>query len=1154
MMWRRSLRNVPGTMTAVGCCGAGLLVALTWIAAVAADKSPAVEANKKFPPEQLQFFEKEVLPILKAECFKCHGAEEKIRGGLKLTSREEILKGGDLGPAVSLQKPEESLLLEAIQYKLPEAKMPPKGKLPAPQLEVLTKWVKLGLPWNAELVKIEPKVAAEPIKVDPKRGQDYWAYQPVKQPAVPTVKNGAWVKNPIDAFILSKLEANNLAPTAPATKVSLVRRAYYDLTGLPPTPEEVDAFVADPSPQAYEKLLDRLLASPHYGEKWGRHWLDLVRYAETNGYERDSAKPFAWRYRDYVIGAFQQDKPYDQFLKEQLAGDELDEVTAESLIATGYYRLGIWDDEPADRLQAKYDILDGVVSTTSQVMLGMSLGCARCHDHKKDPLPQRDYYRLLAFFHDIADQNGKNLRTIANDADRQKQASLLQEKQRREGELYSQIYQMEQQFVLAAREKKGIEVNAVPESDLTDLSYKFYRDTWDKLPKFDDLKHEAAGPIASNLISLSPASRMEAIGLVFEGKLKVPQDGDYTFEVKGTEGVRLTVAGQTVVNKPEKGQHLLNSQVPLKQGLWPIRVDYFNTTQKPVLSVSWAGPGVALRSLSQPAQTRDERPLLADARKGTESWFYTTTKPADNWMKPDFKTEGWKQGPGGFGTKGTPGAIVRTEWATDHIWLRKTLSLSALPARLALDVHHDEDIFVYINGKLVFEEKGFLKTYQQVTLGAEAIQALKLGDNVIAVSCRQTGGGQYVDLGLVDLRTDLQGYVRTLGKEIWGEASTQKYWELSAELEKTRKVATPEVGLEVMCVEERGRNVTKVLIRGSAHAPGEEVQPGVPGVLSGVPVDLNSATSGAAGSPTKNIKPVSPGSSSGKRLALANWMTQRDNPLTSRVLANRLWQYHFGRGLVPSSNDFGLLGETCSHPELLDWLAGELMSGAWRLKRMHKLIMLSNTYQMSAVATPEGLKQDAGNQLWWRYNMRRLVAEEVRDTMLAVSGQLNLTAGGPSIYPPIPRAVLAGQSVPGQGWKTSSPEESNRRSVYVHVKRSLLVPILSAHDAADTDSSCPVRYTTTVPTQALGMLNGEFTHEQAAAFAGRLAKEAPGDLKAQITRGIRLTAGRPPRADEVSRDLAFLAKLQKEHELTGEKALAYYCLILLNSNEMMYVD
>src|SRR5262249_21697636 len=326
-----------------------------------------------------------------------HG-EKKQRGGLRLDSRASILEGGDQGPAIVPGKPDDSLLIKAVNHS--DLKMPPSKKLASVQIADLTHWVKLGAPWpSADKAAGSSTNRGELVVTDKDRA--FWSFQPVHRPAVPTLKDNAWVANPVDAFILAKLEAKGLQPNPPASKRELIRRVTYDLTGLPPTPEEVEAFVADQSPQAYEKLVDSLLASQRYGEKWGRHWLDLVRFAETNSYERDGAKPNTWRYRDYVIRSLNDDKPYDRFIREQLAGDELPDCNNDTLIATGFYRLGIWDDEPSDRDLARYDGLDDIVATTGQVFLGLTVDCARCHNHKIDPIPQKDYYRLLAFFQNV---------------------------------------------------------------------------------------------------------------------------------------------------------------------------------------------------------------------------------------------------------------------------------------------------------------------------------------------------------------------------------------------------------------------------------------------------------------------------------------------------------------------------------------------------------------------------------------------------------------------------------------------------------------------------------------------------------------------------------------------------------------------------------
>jgi hypothetical protein len=814
------------------------------------EKKPPAE--KKFAAEEVAFFEKEVAPVLQQHCVKCHGGEKKVRGNLRLTAREHVLKGGDLGPAFDPDRPDDSNLLKAINWK-DGLEMPPKGKLPAKEIETLTRWVKIDLPWTpgkAEVVKDAPKggVVTEEAK-------NYWCYKPVKRPDVPAVKDRGWVRNPIDAFLLAKIEAKGLAPAGPADRVALVRRAYYDLTGLPPAPEQVDAFVNDPSPDAWERLIDRLLDSPQYGEKWGRHWLDVVRYAETNGYERDGPKPFAWRFRDYVIKSFNDDKPFDQFVREQLAGDEMPGHHPDAVIATGFYRLGLWDDEPADPKHARFDELDDFVTTVGQGFLGMSLNCARCHEHKRDPIPQADYYRLLAFFADVPryDNNQDTRSAVA----------------------------------------------------LTDITPPDRRAGYEP-----DLQEREARK--AELIALTAKIEDEAIR-------KMPAEDQRAAE----------------------------------------------------------GP---------------DRPQVLRKMK--------------SFLTPEQQTEYAK---------------LRQELAA----LRKAPPVGQ---ELALSVNH----------------------------------------------C---------------------------------------------------PLNPPD---------------TFVMVRGSPHNPGAKVEPGFPAVLGFPPPTLPKPDKGAK--------------SSGRRTALANWIASAENPLTARVFVNRLWQHHFGRGIVPTPNDFGKLGEPPTHPELLDWLADEFVKGGWCVKRMHRLIMTSSAYRMSSKANEPGLRLDPANTLFWRFNMRRLTAEEVRDSILAASGRLNLKAGGPSVFPKMPREVLHSQSMPGHGWGDSTPEEAARRSVYVFVKRSLLVPILAQHDQADTDSSCPVRYTTTVPTQALGMLNGEFTNEQAAAFAERLRKEVRGDLAAQVRRAIRLTTGRQPAGDEVKKDVAFIRDMQAKHGLTEPAALKEYCLLALNTNEFIYLD
>lgn len=830
-----------------------IILGLTLIALMAAGlraESPSAD--------DVVFFEKDVLPILKANCFACHGSEKKLQGGLKLTSREDILKGGESGPAFDLKQPDESLILQAINYD--GIMMPPKGKLPKAQIDTLTKWVTRGLAWSEKAVAAAVKAHGAPV-VD-EEARNFWAFRPVVRPQVPEISNSkSQISNPVDAFVLAKLEANGVTPAPPAAKETLLRRLHYTLTGLPPTPKDVAEFIADQSPDAYEKIVDRLLESRHYGEHWGRHWLDLVRYAESNSFERDNPKPFVWRYRDYVIRSLNADKPYDQFLREQLAGDELDEVTPDSIIATGYYRLGLWDDEPADRPLAFYDGLDDIVATTSQTMLGLTANCARCHDHKIDPFTQRDYYSLLAFFHGIKPYGGDNeiLRFIGDDAARERQKAATAEWEAKLAAVSKQIASIEE----------GIK-DKLPGGEIDDF-------------KFDGKRREILRKQRGKLISNEDHDRYESL-------------------------------------HRERGQ--LERQRP--------------------------------RSLEQALAIKEEG------------------RPRD----------------------------------------------------------------------------------------------------------------------------------------------------------------------------------TFILLRGNPQSQGDRVEPAFPSVLL------------AANAKPPELPPHRVGSeSSGRRRVLADWIASPTNPMTARVMVNRVWQYHFGRGLVRSSSNFGYMGTPPTHPELLDWLASEFVRTGWKLKPLHRLIVTSNAFRMSSrvseseISNSKSQISDPENDLLSHFDLRRLSAEEVRDSILAVSGNLNLNkTDGPSVYPVIPREVLAGQSVPGRNWEKSTPEEAASRSVFVHIKRSLAVPLLAAFDAADPDSPCPVRFSTTQPSQALALINSTFANEQAAIFANNLRREFGNDSTACMKAALTRVLQRSPTEREIARGVKFLEDNFQQENVSADEALRRFCLLAINLNEFVYLD
>ena len=925
-------------------------------------------------------FARQIQPILAKRCFKCHGPDA-AEGGLRLDTADGMTALLDSGePGLVAGEPEKSQILLRVREEDESLRMPVDDKpLSETEIGLIETWIREGGEWR-----------------------EHWSFRPLERPAVPTVADAAWVASPIDAFLRAGLERAELTPAPPASKIALIRRAYYDLIGLPPTPEEIDAFVADESPDAFEKVIDRLLESEHYGEKWGRHWLDLVRYAETNGYERDGRKDGIWKYRDYVIRSLNEDKPYDRFVLEQLAGDELPDRTPDSIIATGFHRLGIWDDEPADRELARFDYLDDLVKTTGETFLGLTVGCGRCHDHKIDPISQRDYYSMVAFFADISDHGAgtTNHVSLATEADEAAFRAKVDEKNALEERLRRRIGELEA--------------------------------SW--------------------------------IAMVIE---RFPEE---------REGLEAAGASATDVD---------------------------------------------------------------DSRRTAQTWRYTQRRPGDDWFAIGFDDSRWRTGPGGFGREGTPGAVVRTNWTSERIWLRRDFRLETIPSKVVLNLHHDEEVEIYLNGQRIFSRDGYAVDYAAFDITDATRPVLQTGKNVLAVSCRNTGGGQYVDVGLEFDGIDRIARIIAEHGDLLDPAEVDERHGALEQLAASEAMTLEFRPPTAMAVAEKGPQPMWILQRGLPAMKGDEVAPAFLEVLD---------------PPSPSIEPPARGGTSGKRLALARWVVDPSNPLTARVMANRIWQYHFGRGIVRTTSDFGLQGMPPTHPELLDWLAVELIDGGWRLKPLHKKIMLSNAYRMSSEGNEQALQLDPQNDLYWRFDMRRLTAEELRDAILTATGAINLELFGPPVFPTLPDEVLATSSQPENAWGRSEAADETRRTIYVHVKRSLRPPMLAAFDAADTDGTCPVRMVTTVPTQALGMLNSDFMVEQADRFAERLAREAGDDPRARIERGIRLIAGRPANDAEVTADLDFLDSLRSERGLDERRVWQVYGLMLLKTNEFVYLD
>jgi hypothetical protein len=754
--------------------------------------------------------------IILEKCGACHG--QARMSDLDLRQLDTMLKGGKRGPAVVPGKSAESLLYRAVA-QTGDLKMPPgKSTLAAADVETIREWIDSGAKW--------------PMTTTASSTASWWAFRKPQRPEVPAVKDSAWVRTPIDAFVLQKLEQKGLRPAPPAGKPALIRRAYYDLIGLPPSPEDVQRFLDDSSPDAYEKVVERLLASPQYGERWGRHWLDVARYADSTGFESDLYYRNAWRYRDYVIKSFNQDKPYNEFVQEQVAADEIwpddnelqglyilpkqKALNLERRIGTGMYTVGPLDPSSAlDGAQARYERLTDMADTTGAAFLGVSMGCARCHDHKFDPISQKDYYRLQAIF-------------------------------------------------------AGSEARDIPAVDAVKVvTY------WKSINKQLDVDH-------------------------LKAEIKRIDD-----QVRSRTGKRKDLGGA-----------------------------------------------------------------------------YTPEEQA----------------------------------ARDRLLRKLAEEYVALP-----------------------------EPYPTATVLAH--------------------------------------------REI-----------------------VPEV---------------RVAIRGDFRNAGEKVGPGLPAALS------------------DGEKLADPAQ---RRKALALWLTRPEHPLTARVMVNRVWQWHFGRGIVATPSDFGRQGEAPTDPELLDWLATEFISRGWSIKAMHRLVMLSNTYRMSDAYDEKNAAIDAENRYLWRMNRTRLDAEEVRDAVLACAGTLNWKAGGPPVIPPLAPDEVNALGEISQWPATLDPKESLRRSVYMYAKRTFRLPMLDTFDAPDSSLSCSRRDVTNVAPQALALMNNEFVLARAGEFADRLRKLGGENPEAWVNHGWQIALGRAPNPAERARAVAMLDAPDKR------RALADFCLMLFNLNEFVYVD
>ncbi len=998
-------------------------------------------------PENNAFFESKVRPLLVEHCYSCHG-DKAVQGGLRLDSREALLKGGEHGVALVAGKPEQSRLIRAIQYADKSLQMPPRGRLSDVQIAALIEWVKRGAP-DPRLVA--PASSAGRV-IDIAQGRKHWAFQPLKSAALPVVKNVAWSKNPIDRFILAKLESKGMKPNPYADRRTLIRRATFDMLGLPPTPEEVQAFVNDRSSDAWAKVVDRLLASPHYGERWGRHWLDLARYADSHGYEQDYDRPYAYAYRDFVIKALNADLPYNQFIRWQLAGDEIEPENPLALAATGFLGAGVHSTQITKNQVEKerYDELDDMLSTTGTSMLGLSVGCARCHNHKYDPIPNRDYYRLLSTF----------TTTVRSDMDVNTDPTG---------------YRTAKAAFDAAHAPR---VEKLHRFETEEFPHRF--EQWLKIPEsrkptlgWNTLAFPAVKSSGGATLTPQPDGSLLASGTN-------PNFDTYTF-VATTHLTRLTAVRLEALADPSmvKGG-------PGRAGNGNFALTDFRITAAP------------LDGQSKPVALKLIRPRATFQQTGLPISAAIDADPKSAWaVDPQFGKDHAAafelETPVGFAGGTVLTFTLKFDNNNQHNIGRPRLSVATTAPDLALDAPSRP----------------------------ERIAALLAAQNLDSAT-----------LSAAD-REALLDWARTLDPD-WRRLNTEV---------QTHLALAPQAPMQKMMICSEGVTAIRNNTQGGDFLEQTHfLRRGDPNQKDGVATQGFLQVLMPATDTEKRWQSAPPpgAHTSYRRRALADWIADTGagaGALLARVGVNRLWQHHFGRGIVGTPSDFGTQGEHPSHPELLDWLASELVRNGWHLKPLHRLMLTSATYLQSAADNAAQSKRDPQGRLCWRFNRHRLEAEAVRDALLAVSDELDPKMFGPGTL----------------------DESMKRRSLYFTVKRSRLIPTLMIFDAPDALLSLPVRSSTTIAPQALLLMNNDHVRDYARSLARRIAPKPETPLAEAITSGYLLTLSRPPTRQELADTLAFLQTQAASYHTTGqpkpeELALVDFSQVLLGLNEFLYIE
>jgi hypothetical protein len=1126
--------------------------------------APAAEPTA----EQVEFFEKKVRPVLVENCFRCHSDRTKPKGGLRLDSRAGLLKGGDNGPALVPGHPEKSRMIEAVAYKNADLTMPPKGKLADPILADLAAWVKMGAPW--------PSAAADtgPVTKDSfdlaKRRREHWCWQPVRPQTPPAVRDAAWPRDPADRFILAKLEEKALRPAAPADKRTLLRRVTFDLTGLPPTPEEIDAFLADLAPDAYEKVVDRLLRSPRFGERWARHWLDLVRYGESRGHEFDPNIPNAYQYRDYVIRALNSDVPYDQFVREHVAGDLLPQPRRnpltptplprgergtngtplprgergrgegegfnESIIGSGFWFLGEEVHSPVDVRQDQADRFDNRIDVLTKTFLGLTVACARCHDHKFDAISTKDYYALYGV---LSSSHYRLARFDSIDQNRAVAAELAKLRTRARTEVSKALaasarpsLDKASDYLLATH--AALLTGAEVDCDRTAATHKLdpgllrewvsatlnaARDrddplhAWAKVaadPAAKDARHlaELLRPLAEEMRrrqAAADAAIKDAQVVIDYGRCApadwMPDDAAFGRGPARIGDVRLTANGVRFVERPAAEYDRAFDVLRLAPGaetdpgaLGRITVRAGRTLCTPTFRVTAGkvyylvrGAGAAYASVGSHVEI--DGPLHGQ--------LVTTLPPGNDfhWVGQD---------------------LTRYQGLDAHIEFTAAPGSDFAVALVVQAAQSPGPVDRPIRGLLALLDEA--KSPEVLAAGYGRLLA-DLTKRLAADDVNDGDGARLA--GWLIRHPELFGSAKGLNDKVSS---------LRAEERKVAAGIKAASRLAVAMLDGSGVDES-VFVRGSPKAPGERA-----------PRRLLEALVGR--------EPLTPARGSG-RLELARQMTDPAvNPLVARVMVNRVWHHLFGRGIVASVDNFGLLGEKPTHPELLDHLADRFVKEGWSVKGLVRELVLTSTYRMASDPSPDAEKIDPSNLLLQRMRLRRLEGEAIRDAMLAVSGRLNAKVYGPSV------PIYLTPFLEGRGRPATGPLDGDgRRSLYLAVRRNFLSPLLLAFDTPIPFSTVGRRSVSNVPAQALILLNDPFVQQQADVWARRVLSR-PGPAAGRVE-GMYVSAfGRPPTEGERAACLAFLEGQAKRYAVSAEDARVWADLAhtLFNVKDFIFVN